>query len=369
MRIVDNIYHSGSGNYGIDLGYRPTSHTWVRVVGQPTNDGNLWIGTGPEGGQPYGQWFRLFAYQHEWMTFDCPEDSNARIEVGKNDGYDEDYEFGIKWINNDPCAYLVNNTTSHSAPFQNLDPNSLTDLDGINNSTLKIWGDGYYLSTGFSRVREIWVYEDNVLTAHYLPAVDDSGVVEYAGMYDEIGQVFYGKCGDSPDIAWDELPLIRYVGPRNVILPESGASVSGTVFVMQNLSAETYHWGVKQLIDLGMGSAFTLTFNGQSGLTEISGKTDGTFVVEFDVEPWDGTDGSGGTYTKKFRQAVWHIDIYNDSDGSPAGFIGYLQSIRQLNPLYSGKPLHLGQIEIPKMCLGDTEIHKAALGETVVFEG
>ena len=368
MRLVDNIYHSQGGDYGIDLGYRPTTHTRVRVLGKAYNDGNLYVGTGPESSQPSGQWFRLFTYQSDFMTFDCPEDSMERIDTMSNIGYEEEYEFGF--TNTGTTIFLQNNTQSviNTAYVGDKD---LSAFDGQTNSTIKIWGDGTYYSGPNTSVKEIWVYEDNVLTAHFLPAVDDLGNGEEAGMYDEIGGVFYPKCQDSLAIQWDEKSPIEYDRISNVIFDASGGTTGATIIVNYQLSGENYHWGVKQLTDLnGMGSAFTLNYNGQTGLTEISGKTDGTISFEFAADPWDGSDASGGTWNKKYRTAVWHITLYDDGTDDPWGGEDFAQRVRQINPLHSGgTPVYIGEDAVDTMYAGEDQVLAAYIGEDLVFEG
>ena len=136
MRYVEYIYNGSSGNYGIDLGYRPTTATTMEVRGMPYTDGGLWIGTGPESSQPYGQWFRLFTHEYNWITFDCPEDSEWRAYEDFDGSADyEDFSCGF---NTDGDIFLTTTAGTQTIPMYNYD---LTAFDGVNNSTLKCWGD------------------------------------------------------------------------------------------------------------------------------------------------------------------------------------------------------------------------------------
>lgn len=362
MRYVDYIYNAGSGTYGIDLGYRPTTATTMEVRGMPYVDGNLWIGTGPEGnggmGQPYGQWFRLFTYQDNIITFDCPEDSSWRGEEGYDGSADyEDFSCGF---NTDGDIYVATTAGTQSYPMYNYD---LTAFDGVNNSTIKCWGDGNYYNGGTSKFYEIWIYEAGQLVRHYLPAVENGK----AGLYEEIGQQFYGKVAGSPDISWQEKPILEYSGGTNVVFEASGGSFSARLKVNENLSAETYHWAVKQLTDTTAGSACTISYNGQSGLTEFSGKTDGIYDFDYVMEPWDGTI-SGSPSDSRYRSAVFHITIYDDATGQPAGFEDNIQRLRQKNPLIQGRPVYLGEDQVNVIYLGEDSVISAYLGEDLVFD-
>lgn len=366
MRFVEYIYNEGTGPYGIDLGYRPTTATTMDVRGMPYVDGNLWIGTGPEGAS-YGQWFRLFTYQDNIITFDSPEDSSWRGEEGYDGSAEyEDFSCGF---NTDGDIYVATTAGTQTIPMYDYD---LTAFDGVNNSTLKCWGDGNYYTYGTAKFYEISIYEAGQLVRHYLPAVDsvwDSEELIYktvAGLYEEIEQQFYGKVAGSPDISWQEKPIIEYSGGTNVVFDASGGSFSARLQVNENLSAETYHWAVKQLTDTTAGSACTISYNGQSGLTEFSGKTDGVFDFDYVMEPWDGTI-SGSPSDSRYRTAIFHITIYDDATGEPAGFEDNIQRLRQKNALIQGKPVYLGEDQVNVIYLGGDSVSSAYLGEDLVF--
>ena len=361
MRLVEYIYNAGSGNYGIDLGYRPTTATSIEVRGMPYVDGGLWIGTGPEGA-PWGQWFRLFTHWDNRITFDCPEDSSWR-------GYEDfdgsaDYEDFSCGFNTDGDIYLTTTAGTQSGPMNNY---NLTAFDGVNNSTLKCWGDGTYSNGGTSKFYEISIYEAGQLVRHYLPAVDDLGNGEEAGLYEEIGQQFYGKIAGTPDVSWEEKPILEYSGGTSVVFEASGGSFSARLQVNENLSAETYHWAVKQLTNTTAGSACTISYSGQTGLTEFSGKTDGIYDFDYVMEPWDGTI-SGSPSDSRYRTAIFHITIYDDATGQPAGYEDNIQRLRQRNPLIQGKPVYLGGDEVNVIYLGEDSVISAYLGEDLVFD-
>lgn len=354
MRYVDNIHNDTYGYYGIDLGYIPSTHTSVRIKGLAAVDGALYFGCGPSY-VPYGGWFRLFTYMDNYMVFDCPQDSDWRAEMPTDLSHVFDLDFGFKEIEGSWYLYIHNNDTDYEMTY----PASTYQYNFTD--TLKCWGNAsdFEVAAG-SRFYDIQVFESGVLTAHYVPVYDD---VYGAGMYDEIGQQAHYAIAGSETIGYDNLIAIEYSGGTSVIFESSGGSLSARIKVNEDCTGTDHHWGIKQLSNTSAGSACTISYNGQTGLTEFSGKTDGVYDFDYVMEPW-----SGSSADSRYRVAIFHITMYDDITGEPYGYEDLVQRLRQKNDLNQGKPLYLGTDEVNTMYLGTDEVIAAYLGEDLVFD-
>lgn len=355
MTFVEYIYNPQSGSYGIDLGYTPSTDTRVRIKGKAAQDGGLYFGMGPEGA-PSDSWFRLFSYEYGVMTFDCPNDSDARIEVPYDAEADFfDLTFGFK--SNGEILFLKNNLTSYEYEY------STSSLDFDFDDTLKCWGNANYSNDEGSRFYEIWIYETAAEMRHFLPAYDD---IEGAGLYETYTSTFYGAVAGSDPIDYQSLPGVVVEGKSGRInVAASGTSISGSVNVYIDLVTDGYYWEITEISSTA--SSNTITIGNQTGLHYYSGNTTGTTNFEIVVPVWDGT---GPATAKGERLTHYAISTkYANGDTMTIGNTPFTFLIRQRNPNDTGKPLYLGESEVSVAYLGGDSVIAAYLGEDLVFEG
>lgn len=359
MQLVEYIYNPNNGGYGIDLGYIPTTTTWVRIKGKAVDDGWLYFGIGPDDIYSNG-YFRLFAYQSGYLTVDCPHDSNARLDI-PIDSSAEYFDISLGFSGSNPDFFISNPDESF---YQAQDMSSFASVFDFG-GTLKCWGNPNYSVYAGSRFYEIWIYEGPTLEKHFVAAVDvNSG----AGLYETIDQEFYGAMAGSNTIDYHALPSIEVSGRSGRIsVPASGTSISGSVEVRADLAQMGLYWEIAELSSVD--SANTISIDGQTGLHYYSGSTTGTYQYSITIPNWDGTGAASSANTKN---TYYSISVRNATGGTETmGNTPFTFQTRQANPnppAPTGKPMHLGDDECSVAYVGDEAVLAAYLGDDLVFE-
>lgn len=345
MKLVEYIYTPQAGQYGIDLGYVPTTSTRVKIRAKLSFDGNLTLGVADSA----NSWFRFFTYQQNMAVFDCPFDSQERIEIQTNTDADYvDYEFGFK--DNGQTMYLQDSLGHY-------DDRSAAGYNFNFTDQFKVWGDKFIYAD--SRIYDIEVYEGDNLVKHYQPAFDD--VNNKAGLYDGSNWYYANTAGN--DIAYSNFPAVSVVGyPLRPSVGASGGSVSGSVIVREDLTQSMYTLKIELLSS--RQSAATLTVNGNV-VTDFTAWNPGTYDFSVSFPAWD---GSGDVDSRGRRNSNYIIEVVDENDNAlTIDNTPFTASLFQNSPLVTSQPLYLGDDEVNTVYLGDDEVTAMYLGDDLVF--
>lgn len=183
MNYVEYIQNGQSGSrssgWSIPLNYHPSTTTNVKMEVKCDDlgwDGYLLVGSMGN----TGDYFRFFSYQQGQMVFDCPADSDARLEVSIGNAGPTEWEMGVDG-NGD--YYLTNLTTNTTATGSSI-------YSRIFSGDFYVFDDGRSLLANTEQGQKIYyikIYEGGTLVKEYLP-VDNNGTV---GLYETIGGTFH----------------------------------------------------------------------------------------------------------------------------------------------------------------------------------
>lgn len=341
IRVVDYIYTPESGQYGIDLGYYPTTATTVKIKTRLSVDGNLCLGSVDS---PSAGWFRFFTYENGMAYFDIPYDSNARIGIQTDTNSAHIYEFGISGD-----TLFIKDDLGHYADAYAGD--YTFDFD----TEFKLWGDKFINAD--SEVYWIEIYEDGVLVNRYDAAYDD--VEGRAGLYD--GTTMYYNNIDVYDINYQDLPAIS-VSPSigRVNVEATGGSVSAVITTNYDFQSDGSYWEIYEVSSYQ--SAATISIDGQTGLHYYSGNTIGQYPFTITFPAWDGSGDTGANGMRNTSYAVEMKDSGGQMISIPITFL-----VRQKSPLATGTPLTIGDLQSETIYLGDDTVVAMYLGDNLFF--
>lgn len=345
MKLVEYIYTPQEGQYGIDLGYVPTTSTRVKIRAKLSVDGNLTLGVSDS----VNSWFRFFTYENNLAVFDIPSDSNARITIPTDTSADYvDYEFGFSGN----TLYLKDSLGNYSEYDGSIFTYNFTD-------EFKVWGDKNVYAD--SRIYGIEVYEGDNLVKHYQPAFDDAN--NRACLYDGSTAYYNNIAGN--DIAYSDYPAVSVVGyPSRPSVGASGGSVSSSVIVREDLTQSMYT--LKIGLISSRQSAATLTVNGNV-VTDFSTSTSGTYQFSISFPAWDGSGDVDSRGRRNSNYIIEVLDGNNNDSVIPIGNTPFTASLFQNSPSVTSQPLYLGDDEVNTAYLGGDEVTAMYLGDDLVF--
>lgn len=168
--IEDGTGSTRTSDYLIDTNYIPTTATSVEItLWVEDNDGEVIFATD----QSNGGWYRFFTYQTNKYTFDCPRDSNARVQVNANIRSKNTIKM---WLDNG-YAYLQNGNDTPQSGAMPSTPNFTTSF--------KLWGTNKQLGQR-TKIYSIKIYENQVLAMDLVPARVGTDI----GLMDRVGGSF-----------------------------------------------------------------------------------------------------------------------------------------------------------------------------------
>lgn len=315
MQYIEYIQNGSTSalttGWHIPLNYHPTSRTDVMMrckidVNNSSNYFNGDILIGAKGGN--GNFFRFFGYQNNRMTFDCPNDGNARV----NTNYTGMTEWEISCINK--VVTLKNRTA-------NLTTTASTNLTITWNEDWCVWNNSVVNGT---RVYYIEIYEAGVLVKDFRPAIDNNNVV---CLYEKLGGTYHYNSGNTL-IGGPFLSSISVI-PSSTSIKASGGTFS---------------------LEVSCQNAWTLSTSGDSFLTFSStGDTSGVTIT-----------ASASSYS-----GVTDMLEYLTFTDTVTGDIAEL-TIKQ-KKYVSGQPVYLGSNEVTELYLGSVSISEAYLGTELVY--
>ena len=320
MKYVEYIQNgTGSGKergWGVPLNYQPSTTNDITVrckINWTQNsyssiDGNLLIGSSAGG----GNFFRLFCYRENYFVFDCPYDSDGRVDIPFTMG--QEAEFEARW--NNQVLTLTNLTTQQTAT-------GTTNSSPIFSSSWSVWKENSDISQG-TKIYYIDIYEGNTKVKEYRPALDNNNV---PCLYEKLGHTYHYNYDSSKVLTAGPVTSSISVSASKNVLAATGETITLDIECQNAWTAtEPVHFTLSQTAGTG-NATITLTAPANTGATNISG----TVGV---------TDSVTGDY-----------------DGV---------TIRQKHPT-NGQPLYLGADEINEIYLGADAITEAYLGDVLVF--
>lgn len=315
MNYVEYIQNGQSGSrstgWSIPLNYHPSTTTNVKMEVKCDDlgwDGYLLVGSMGN----TGDYFRFFSYQQGQMVFDCPADSDARLEVSIGNAGPTEWEMGVDG-NGD--YYLTNLTTNTTATGSSI-------YSRIFSGDFYVFDDGRGLATAEQgqKIYYIKIYEGGTLVKEYLP-VDNNGTV---GLYETIGGTFH-TCSNTL-IAGPSLASIS-VSASKTVLANTGETIS---------------------IDIDCENAWTVS--GDNWLTLSSTGDTGTTTITATAPNYTGTTVRTETLT------------FTDTDTGDDVTLTITQKKYQ-----TGFPTFIGVDTIEGVFVGTDEILAAYIGTELVY--
>lgn len=301
-----------SGGWTIPLNYHPSTTNDVKMVVKAENfgwDGFLFVGS-VEG---EGNFFRFFSYEEGYVVFDCPADSDARIEVSVVSGPNE-FEMGADSYGN---YYLTNLTTQVTHTGTSMHNRSFQ-------GDFYVYDDGNGGSTfEGQKIYYIEIYENGVKVKDYRPVIDNYNEVCF---YETIGGTYH-RCGKTLT-AGPSLSSIS-VSPSKTVIANTGDTIS---------------------IEVMTENAWTISSTSGNWLTFSStGDTSGATIT-----------ATAPSYSGATNREEWIT--FTDTDTTDEVVLRLMQKKVQV-----GQPLYLGGNEITELFLGLDGINEAYLGDVLVF--
>lgn len=228
LYIENGVSGNSSNEYLIDTHYIPTTATSVEIgLSVSNSDGTSIFSTDSHGSMPYDAyngWWRFFTYQSTNMVFDCPSDSDARVEVYCDArAYNE---FKMWWSGGTAYMQIGSGSTyNHSTSRR---PNFTTSL--------KLWGTNSSLYTG-TKIYFIRIYEAGNLAMELVPAKIGNNV----GLYETITDTLFTN---------DRQGVFTYAYPTP---PTPPTPTSGDTFYLGDVAVSKVYLGDEEISKIYLG--------------------------------------------------------------------------------------------------------------------
>lgn len=311
IEYIQNGTSGRGGGWSLPLNYHPSITTNVKMVvkAETGEDGDLFIGNRSNN----GDFFRFFSYMSGWMVFDCPNDSDCRLEVPVGSTVPTEWEMGVDGNGDYYLTNLTTNQTSTGSSF----------YSRVFSRDFYVWDDTGS-STNVQQGQKLYyieIYENGTKVKDYRPVIDNNSVV---CLYETIGGTYH-YCSNTLT-AGPSLASISAT-PSKGTLAASGETI--------NIVVDCEHsWTVT-------GNTFlTLSSTGDTGSTTITAT----------APSYTGTTARTDVLT--FTDTVTGDEI--------------TLSIKQ-KKFSTGQPLFLGTDEIGGLFVGTDEILEGYLGTDLVF--